>query len=191
MKKEESLNNLYKECIEQLNHIGINFDDKDISIFISKRNNKRYGCCRPEIPDENYKAVTRKGFRYIIKYDNYKKYTIEISRWVLDLNEDIIKNTIIHELIHCLPYCNNHGATFKKYACLINAKLGYNISRAGNKKEDFQKSNLEYKEKEEYKYKIKCEKCDKIFYRKRLQKNFTRKYRCSKCLGKLKILEIN
>ena len=22
---------------------------------------------------------------------------------------DIIKNTIIHELIHCLPYCNNHG----------------------------------------------------------------------------------
>ena len=190
MEKQELLQKLYKECIEELNKIGINFAGKDISICISKRNNKRYGCCKPEIPDERYKTVKRKGFRYLIKYDSYKKYTIEISRWVLDLNEDIIKNTIIHELIHCLPYCNNHKTSFKKYANLINAKLGYNISRLGSKKEDFQDSNLEYKEKEEYKYKIQCEKCGKIFYRKRLQKYFIKKYRCTNCLGKLKIIEI-
>lgn len=191
MEKEELLQKLYKECIEELNKIGICFTDKEIIICISKRNNKRYGCCKPEIPDENYKTVKRKGFKYIVKFENFKKYTIEISRWVLDLNEDIIKNTIIHELIHCLPYCNNHGIEFKKYANLINSKLGYNISRVGNKKEDFQYSNLDYKEKEEYKYKIQCERCDKVFYRKRLQKYFTRKYRCSKCLGKLKIVEID
>lgn len=190
MEKEELLQKLYKECIEELNKIGIYFEDKEIIICISKRNNKRYGCCKPEIPDEKYKTVARKGFRYIVKFENYKKYTIEISRWVLDLNYDIIKNTIIHELIHCLAYCNNHGINFKKYAKLINAKLGYNISRVGNKKEDFQDSKLEYKEKEEYKYKIQCKKCHKIFYRKRLQKNFIKKYRCSKCLGKLRILEI-
>ena len=190
MEKEELLQKLYKECIEELNNIGIKFDGKDISICISKRNNKRYGCCKPEFPDEKYKILKRKGFRYIVKFENYKKYTIEISRWVLDLNEDIIKNTIIHELIHCLPYCNNHGVNFKKYANLINAKLQYNISRVGNKKEDFQDSNLEYKEKDEYKYKIHCEKCDKTFYRKRLQKNFIKKYRCRKCLGNLKIIKI-
>ena len=57
------------------------------------------------------------------------------------------------------------------------------------KKEDFKDSNLEYKEKEEYKYKIHCKKCGKLFYRKRLQKNFVKKFRCSKCLGRLKILE--
>ena len=45
---------------------------------------------------------------------------IEISRWVLELKDDIIKNTIMHELIHCMPYCNNHGAEFKKYAKVIN-----------------------------------------------------------------------
>lgn len=189
MEKEELLEKLYKECIEELNNIGIVFEGKDISICISKRNNKRYGCCKPEIPDEKYKTVTRKGLRYIVKFDNYKKYTIEVSKWVLELNEDIIKNTIIHELIHCFPYCNNHGIEFKKYANLINAKLGYNISRVGNKSKDFQESNLEYKEKEYYRYKIQCEKCDKIFYRKRLTKNFIKKYRCSKCLGKLKIIE--
>ena len=192
MEKEELLQKLYKECIQELNRIGINFEGKQINIILSKRNNMRYGCCKPELPNCDYKNVIRKGFKYIIKYDDYKKYTIEISRWVLDLNNDIIKNTIMHELIHCLPYCNNHGTSFKKYANLINTKLGYNISRVGNKKLDFEKSNIKYnKEKEEkYKYKIKCEKCDIIFYRKRLQKNFIKKYRCSKCLGKLKILEV-
>ena len=192
MEKEKILQKLYKECIQELNKIGINFKSKEINICITKRNNKRYGCCKPEFPDEKYKIVKRKGFRYIVKFENYKKYTIEISRWVLDLDESIIKNTIIHELLHCLPHCNNHGVKFKEYANIINKQLGYNISRVGNKKLDFEKSNLEYnKEKEEeYKYKIQCEKCGIIFYRKRLQENFVKKYRCSKCLGKLKILEV-
>lgn len=192
MEKEKLLEKLYNECIEELNKIGINFEGKEINIILSKRNNKRYGCCKPELPNYDYKNVTRKGFKYIIKFDDYKKYTIEISRWVLDLDESIIKNTIIHELLHCLPYCNNHGVKFKKYANIINKQLGYNISRVGNKKLDFEKSNIKYNkdEEEKYKYKIKCEKCDIIFYRKRLQKNFINKYRCSKCLGKLKILEI-
>lgn len=178
MNKQEVLNELFKECIKELESIGITFKDKEINIIISKRNNKRYGCCRPEIPDENYKKVFRKGFKFIIKYENYKKYTIEISPWVIELNDDIIKNTIIHELIHCMPKCTNHGEEFKRYAKLINEKLGYNITRAGNKKEDYEKSNIEYNEIENYKYRIKCKNCGQIFYRKRLNKNFTKKYRC-------------
>ena len=188
---EEKLKRLYKECIDELNKIGIDFYGKDINRCISKRNNKRYGCCKPEIPDEDYKNITRKGFRYIIKYDNYKKYTIEISKWVMELDEKMIKNTIIHELLHCLPYCNNHGKYFKKYANLINKELGYNISRVGNKKEDLEKSNLDYTKNENFKYKIECKKCGNIFYRKRLHKNFIKKYRCSKCLGKLRLIEFD
>ena len=188
---EEKLNKIYQECIQELNKIGISFKDKNINICISKRKNKRYGCCKTENPDEDYKEVTRKGFRYTVRYYNYKRYTIEISKWVMMLDEKIIKNTIIHELIHCMPYCDNHGRHFKKYADIINKKLGYNISRVGNKKEDFEKSNLEYNEKEEYKYKIQCKKCGKIFYRKRLQTNFTKKYRCSNCLGKLEVIKVD
>ncbi len=188
MENEEKLVKIYRECIEELKNIGINFTNKEIDIKLSNRAKKRYGCCKPEIPDERYKKIERKGFKFIIKYDNYKKYTIEVSNWVLDLNEDIIKNTIIHELIHCKPYCTNHGAEFKKYANIVNDKLGYTISRVGNKKEDFEKNNKEYREGNDYKYKIQCKECGQVYYRKRLNKNFTKKYRCGKCRGKLEII---
>lgn len=93
----------------------------------------------------------------------------------MNLNDDIIKNTIIHELIHCIPNCNNHGADFKKYAKVINQELGYKISRLGNKEEDYKKSNIKfYEEKIKYKYKIICEKCGQIYYRQRLVKNFSK-----------------
>ena len=52
------------------------------------------------------------------------------------------------------------------------------------------KSNLEYKNeiKQKYKYKIICEECGLIYYRQRLYKNFTKKYRCGKCKGKLSLI---
>ncbi len=103
----------------------------------------------------------------------------------MNLNDDIIKNTIIHELIHCLPKCTNHGDDFKKYAKIVNDNLGYNISRVGNKKEDYDNSNLEYEEIENYKYKIICKDCGQFFFRKRLNKNFVKKYRCGKCNRKV------
>ena len=143
---EQKLNKLFTECIIELNKIGIDILDKnqygEISIFISKRNNKRYGCCKQKEPDDNYKVVTRIGRRKLIRYEKFNKHHIEISKWVLELDDDIIKNTIMHELIHCMPYCNNHGTEFKKYANLINSKYGYDVSRVGNKKRDFDKSNI-------------------------------------------------
>lgn len=191
---EEKLNKLYLECINELKTIGIDMLNKEkmgeIKISISKRNNKRYGCCKQEKPDEAYKTLIKKGRRRIIKYEKFAIHNIEISPWVLELEDDIIKNTIIHELIHCIPFCNNHGEVFKKYAKFINLKLGYNISRVGNKKEDFEKSNIEYKE-ENYNYKIMCTKCGQEFFRKRLNKNFLRKYRCGKCGARFSVLDIN
>ena len=153
---EEKLNKLYKEGIEELKSIGIDIDIRTIEIQISKRNNKRYGCCKQEDPDKNTK--------YYEKIGN-KRYLI----------------------IHCLPYCNNHKNEFKKYANYINEKLGYDISRVGNKKQDYEKSNMEYTENVNFKYKIICEKCNQTFYRQRLMKNLTKKYRCGICGGKLKI----
>lgn len=171
MNKQERLNKLYKECVDELNSININVKkNKIIEIKINTRSKKRYGCC---------------------KKASKEKYLIEVSEWVMDLNEDIIKNTIMHELIHCLPRCNNHGESFKKYAELINEKLGYEISRTGNKEKDFIKSNLEYIEKPvKSRYQIICENGDQQFFRQRIVKNFTRKYRCGKCGGKFKIISL-
>ena len=190
---EEKLDRLFKECIQELEKIGIDINNKDIGkieINISKRNNKRYGACKQEEPDIKSKYIEKIGRRKIVKYWKYNKHVIEISKWVMELDEKIIKNTIMHELIHCMPYCNNHGAEFKRYANYINNKLGYDISRVGNKEEDYKKSNLEYKEEKQLKYKIECQKCGYTFYRQRQNKNFTRKYRCGKCGGRFEVINL-
>lgn len=191
---EKKLQIVYDECIHELQKIGIdvlNFEKiGKIDISISKRNNKRYGCCKQEEPDLQTKYVEKVGNKRIIRYAKFNKHHIEISPWLMELDEDIIKNTIIHELIHCLPNCNNHGEMFKKYANYINDKLGYNISRVGNKKEDYIKSNVEYKEKESYNYHIKCTNCGQDFFRKRLNRNFTRKFRCAKCGARFEVNKI-
>lgn len=190
---EEKLNKLYNECIDELKSIGLDIiDNKEIGkidISISKRNNKRYGCCKQEEPVKtNYHIKKYKNKKKIV-YNKFKKHHIEISKWVMDLNDKIIKNTIMHEIIHCFPNCNNHGKEFQKYAIYINNKLDYNIKTLGNKEEDFKKSNLEYKENlNAYKYKIVCKKCGAIIYRQRLKKDLIKKYRCGKCNGDLEIV---
>lgn len=188
---EQKLNKLYLECIDELNKIGIDISDEKqygkIDISISKRNNKRYGCCKQENPDKNYKVIVKNARRKIIRYEKFDKHHIEISKWVMELEDNIIKNTIMHELIHCMPYCNNHGTEFKKNANLINTNYGYDISRVGNKKKDFEKSNIDYNEKENYNYRITCTGCGQEFYRQRLSKSFTRKFRCGKCGNSFKV----
>ena len=130
---EERLNKLFLECAEELESIGFKILDNniigEISVSVSKRNNERYGVCKQLEPDESTKYVedTRK-YRYI-RYSRYKKHLIEISPWVMELEDDVIKNTLMHEIIHCFPYCNNHGVEFKHYAKYINANLDYDIAR--------------------------------------------------------------
>ena len=191
---EQKLNELYLECVNELNKIGIDILDKkqfgEIQISLAKRNNKRYGCCKQENPDKNYKVIVKIGRRKTIRYEKFNKHYIEISKWVMELEDNIIKNTIMHELIHCIPYCNNHGSEFKKYANLINVNYGYEVSRVGNKKKDFQKSNMEYKEKENYRYIVVCRGCDQKFFRQRLSKNFIKKYRCGKCGSIFKVSKL-
>lgn len=191
---DKKLEEMYEQCIKELKDIGIDVLNSSqigaIDISVSKRNNKRYGCCKQENPDIKTKYIEKIGNKRIIRYERFNNHHIEISPWLLELDDAIIKNTIIHEIIHCFPKCNNHGEEFKKYAKYINSKLGYNISRVGNKKEDYVKSNIEYDDEEKDNYHIKCTNCGQSFTRKRLNKNFTRKYRCGKCGGKFQVDKI-
>lgn len=183
--QEERLLKLFEECKEELKSIGINISDcGEIDIKFSRKSAKRYGCCKQEEPDKL--TAYRKNRK--IYYRRFNKHHIEVSPWVMDLKDNSVKNTIMHELIHCFPDCNNHGQEFKKYAKIINDNLDYDISRVGNKKEDYEKSNLEYHQEENFNYKIVCTKCGQIFYRKRLNKRFLNKYRCGICGNKFKIL---
>jgi predicted SprT family Zn-dependent metalloprotease len=185
----KDIQELFEECKKELYNIGINVEkDCKVDIQISKRNNKRYGCCKPDEPDKatKYNVLIRK--KKYVKYYRYKKYHIEISPWVMELDDIIVKNTIIHELIHCLPECDNHGSKFKRYASFINEQLGYNIARLGNKAEDYKKSNKQFDEEIVYNYEIKCKNCGQTFYRKKINKGFEKKYFCGKCKGKFIVI---
>ena len=185
---EEKIQKLFDECKDELKGIGIDLGKQSvgqITVELAKRNCQRYGCCKQSEPVKESKYIEKIGKKRYIRYSIYKKHNIEISKWVLDLNTDIIKNTIMHEIIHCMPNCSNHGSEFKKYASYINYKLGYNISRVGDKKSDLMKSNIEVcTERQKYNYKIECTKCGYSFLRKRLNCDFDKKYRCGKCGGK-------
>ena len=104
---------LYNQCIKELNSIGINILDEKIfgkiDISISNRSSKNYGYCKQEEPNKKYISVRKYNHRRVIKYQKFNVHHIKINRWVLDLDDKIIKNTIMHELIHCIPYCNDHG----------------------------------------------------------------------------------
>lgn len=182
----------YNECLVLLNKIG--FDISDIGIItikISSKNYKRYGCCRQEEPDVSTKYIEKVGRKKYIKYAIYKKHTIEISPWVFELSIDVLRNTLMHEIIHCMPYCNNHGKEFKKYAKYINDQLGYKIETKGNKEKDYLESNMIFKEKSKNNYQIICEKCGYFFNRIRINVDYEKRYRCGKCGGRLKVKKVN
>lgn len=185
---DEKLYNLYNECILELKSIGIDITNENIDIKIALRNTKRYGCCKCENPIKSSLTKEKRGRKIIEKYQKFENYHIEISKWVMLLDEKIIKNTIMHEIIHCLPSCNNHGKQFKDYANYINKNLGYNISRVGNKMEDYKTSNIQPEKLiTQYNYRIICKKCGITSYRQRISKGFTLKYRCAKCGGNLEL----
>lgn len=185
---EKVLKEEFEKCISELKNIGIDINKiGQVFLKISAKNCKRYGCCKQENPNIHTKYIEKVGRRKFIKYGIYNNHTIEISPWVFELKSEVLRNTIIHEIIHCMPYCNNHGREFKKYANYINEKLEYNITSKGNKEKDYLESNLKLENK--YKYEIKCEKCGYSFKRIRLNVDYEKKYRCGKCQGKLKIID--
>ena len=187
--KEEKLERLYNHCIAELNQINLDLREygiNKIKLEIKKGRNSTYGMCVKAEPDKSTQYYERGKKKYLI----YQKHTIQISDWVLDLKDEIIKNTIMHEIIHCFPGAGNHGKVFKKLAQVVNYELGYNISRVGNKKRDFTQSGINYdkfQSQERYKYILECLNCHEQFKRKRFNIKHIDKYLCPFCKSKLKI----
>lgn len=107
-------------------------------------------------------------------------------------DESIARNkfesTIIHELIHTIPGCMNHGKKFKRICNLVNYKYPQYKIQTSSSAEDF--GIVESKPK--VKYKIICSKCGKEYLYERKPKLDINRYRCSICGNiKLELININ
>ena len=161
------LYDLKDECIDELDTIG--YKDKLGRIDewqVNTRAKNRLGVCR-------HRHTT-----YGIKYN-----IIGISDWVLEKFADKdIKNVIMHELLHTIDGCNNHGELWKRYARKVSHELGYNITRTENIQALCERNGIDYSEFENnsYKYEITCKKCGATWHKHKLTKNYLFYYRNNK-----------
>ena len=132
----------------------------------------------------NTRAKCRLGQCRVVDGD---LFDINISEAVLkdDIDNQIALDVIMHELLHTVKGCFNHGAKWKKYAEYIKWKLPqYNIRRVATKGD----AALIIERKEPvYKFILRCTKCGQEIKRQKETKvviNYKR-YRCGKCGGKL------
>ncbi len=112
---------------------------------------------------EKYEVNTRAKNRLgVCRHRRSMGYTyniIGVSDWVLEkFSDKDIKDTIIHELLHTIEGCNNHGRKWQQYARLVNRELGYNISTCANMKKLCADNNIDFDTfvNDSYKYEITC-----------------------------------
>lgn len=85
---------------------------------------------------------------------------------------------MIHELIHTIPGCNNHGTNFKRVGYMVKRKYPqYDISRCTSAEE----FGVIPEEAKPAKYIIKCNHCKHEYNYRRKPKYAVSMYKCSKC----------
>lgn len=146
------LKKLAKECIEELNAIGIYPTVTPNDFSINTRAKSRFGQCK-------YK---RNGYNS----DGSKHYdcSINISSFLLDTRNDVdsVKSTIHHEILHSLNECigEHHGGKWKEYAELVSdCYAKYDITRCSTFEERLDKDVCNELVKKNKSYSWKCSAC--------------------------------
>lgn len=144
-------------CEADLRSIGID-PGCDITWVINGRAKTRWGMCRKKISGE---------------------CEISISRRLLedDVDDWAAKNTIMHELLHCVPGADGHSGLWLKLANEVNRKLPqYHIKQTEAPKE----KGLAPVEP---KYILECTHCKQQFHRHRMSSAVRnpQRFRCGKC----------
>ena len=166
MYSKEELNDLLIESVNEVRAAGLQVYDikADVKVDNAKR---RFGLC---------KCLDKKNHLF----------EISLSKRCLSTNKQIIKETMVHEVLHCIHNAYGHGFVWKNAANMMNKLYGYSISRLIQPPEEFSIACLEAPT---YKYKITCNECGAVLYRTR-RSNLTENpssYRCVKCRGKFTV----
>ena len=128
MKNQAIINNnnfsvYVSEILNNLQQIlgNVNRSPKDYKLVINERALKRLGRCTLKT-DNN----------------NHSYYEIQINKFHNELSpkQDVI-NTLVHEIIHSLPNCYNHGVVWKTIATKYNENYYTSISRCSKASKEY------------------------------------------------------
>jgi hypothetical protein len=125
--------------------------------------------------------------------DYFNHFTIRLSKSInkipqYDLGIRCLEESIIHEYIHTLKGCWNHGDKFKYWCNIINRMYGYNL-KATTLASEYGLSTS--KITEQSKYTMKCEKCGHTYSYMKKPHYPVSNYFCTKCGSKYMTLHQN
>lgn len=165
MRSNSDLNQMLQNAIKQIESLGITV-----------------GKIKPEV------ALTRATQTFGNCQKNEKDFTISLSKYFIDNDSHEVMETLLHEVLHTINGCMNHGAQWKAAASLVNEAFSYNITRLSSHEMVLLKDNTSAPHN---KYAIVCESCGATEYRQRKCKIVTspKTFSCP-CGGKLVVVEL-
>lgn len=127
-------------------------------VEVNSRAQRRLGCC-----------IRKEG-----------AFTIQVSARLLGQPE-LLRNTLLHELLHTCYGCQNHGKRWKACAQKVGQAWGVDIRRTAAVEGPWEPLR-----REEVKYLLRCQSCGRVIPRRRRSKAVENpeRYRCA-CGGKL------
>lgn len=157
----KDLNSLFDDCLKMVLDCGLE-PIPIAKVTINSRAKGRFGQCKihREI------ATMANGRRKI----TYPYCTIEISSEILkdEADEDMVKSTIIHEILHACDPGEGHGGQWLIDAHkIMNTYPQIKISRCSSYEDFGIEDPRKYKKP---KYQIRCEKCGYTIARQRMSK---------------------
>ena len=158
--KIEELKKMHEDVKIMLDALGIEYGNIT-KLWINPRSKSRLGQC------------SKKG--------NF--YEIQISEYAT-VDKEKTFNTLMHETLHTVEGCMNHGSKWQKLANIVNKKYGLTVATISKISEDQKQERMK-----SVKYIIKCKKCGNeggYMKKSKVVSNVDR-YRC-KCGGSLELI---
>lgn len=152
---EKNFYALVQDILNNLQNLGVQFthSPSDYKLVINERALKRLGRCTLK-KDNN----------------NHFYYEIQINKFHNELSprQDIM-DTLIHEIIHSLPNCMNHGKIWAAIASKYNKAYNTSIYRT-SKGSDAYNNFVKSKEQQKSSYSLSCSSCGRKWSYKRKTK---------------------
>ena len=168
--KDSSITRIFNTVSKELTKIGVPIPTKDII----------------KVGELKTRSKKVRGVTYTFRKINYGTSNNTDKTNYIGINKKLmsdsfeIKKTMVHELIHTIPECNNHGSVFQKYARLINKHYPeYNVSTYYTP----DSAEIENIANIKPKYVVICETCGTktYFYRKCKTLDIISRCTCKKC----------